>query len=273
MHKGHSISRYIESHEMSTFLDAVTESIKGDKLVSFSITLLNEKYDVSMIRFDDRILMMSNITESSRTVLEEISALVNEQVNESRKLSKKMISEKSALDEMAFLNNKLANMQREIAKKNLQLSRLTLTDTLTGACNRRSFFTDLRQFNEDVKVCMMDIDNFKTINDEYGHNKGDEVLKYFVEEGNNILNQYSEKGLYRLGGDEFAMIIAPSKQDSLTEDIKKFSNSLFNEFGHITISFGFSLIPKDYARTELDSLISVADKEMYESKNRKKSSR
>lgn len=86
----------------------------------------------------------------------------------------------------------------------------SLTDPLTGLKNRRYsefLFSDLLEHKKSFSMIMLDIDHFKCVNDEYGHNAGDEVLTFLAEKMLSIAN---EKGVcIRLGGEEF-IIILPS---------------------------------------------------------------
>ena len=79
-------------------------------------------------------------------------------------------------------------------------------DHLTDLPNRRSFFDDAYQLllKEKYDLIMMDLNNFKLINDTMGHDKGDEVLIIFA----NLLHKFTPDlaKLYRLGGDEFAIL-------------------------------------------------------------------
>ena len=81
-----------------------------------------------------------------------------------------------------------------------------LFDFLTDLPNRRSFFDDIHKalIEENYDLIMLDLNNFKLINDQMGHDKGDEVLIIF----SNMLRNYVpiESEVYRLGGDEFAIL-------------------------------------------------------------------
>ena len=105
----------------------------------------------------------------------------------------------------------------ELEEENLQirtqLQELTITDTLTSLHNRRYFgkvcsdiFAQVKRNSTKAVLAYIDIDNFKSINDSFGHEGGDFVLKYFAD----ILIEQSRKGLdylFRLGGEEFCIIV------------------------------------------------------------------
>ena len=95
----------------------------------------------------------------------------------------------------------------------------SLTDSLTGLRNRRYLdllFTDLLEQNKAFSIIMIDIDHFKKVNDEFGHQAGDEVLKFLA---NHMTSASYEKGVcIRLGGEEF-LIVIPNTQAKDTYDL------------------------------------------------------
>jgi diguanylate cyclase (GGDEF)-like protein len=106
---------------------------------------------------------------------------------------------------------RIASMQRE-------LIRLATTDPLTGLCNRRGFFEQATQARArtipdgNLSAILLDIDNFKTINDSYGHDAGDEAIRACAEAA-----RLEEAVTGRLGGDEFALLL---EQRTLPEAIE-----------------------------------------------------
>ncbi|WP_250475895.1 GGDEF domain-containing protein [Caballeronia sp. GAFFF1] len=103
-----------------------------------------------------------------------------------------------------------------------QLLRQSQTDYLTGLGNRRSFFEEggRAAAGRDVSVLAIDLDHFKTINDRYGHQAGDEVLKTFALIARNVLGP--DAVLARIGGEEFAAVLAGPHGDrakELAEDV------------------------------------------------------
>ncbi|WP_244851201.1 diguanylate cyclase [Caballeronia sp. SL2Y3] len=103
-----------------------------------------------------------------------------------------------------------------------QLLRQSQTDYLTGLGNRRSFFEEGGRVaaGRDVSVLAIDLDHFKTINDRYGHQAGDEVLKTFALIARKVLGP--DAVLARIGGEEFAAVLAGPHGDrakELAEDV------------------------------------------------------
>jgi len=141
-------------------------------------------------------------------------------------------------------------------------------DFLTGLHNRSKFMEDLTQAIEKELPCtvlMLDIDDFKSINDVYGHAAGDEALKQVAERMKAMQSQILTP--YRYAGDEFIMILL-SEQGKLIEKTaygcRQVFSSDFTIRGvkrKITGSIGVATYPKDAATVE--QLIVCADKAMY----------
>jgi two-component system, cell cycle response regulator len=98
-----------------------------------------------------------------------------------------------------------------------QLETLSLTDALTGVPNRRSFERALeqeiaraRRHHQPLGLIGLDIDHFKRVNDTYGHEGGDEILRGFARVVTGVLRK--EDSLYRCGGEEFTVILPLSDQ-------------------------------------------------------------
>ena len=89
-------------------------------------------------------------------------------------------------------------------------------DGLTGLLNQSSYLNKTASFNQDAILMVFDLDDFKDINDQYGHLKGDQCL---VEVADSIRNAYFNDGLcYRIGGDEFFVLL---NSDADTEACEK----------------------------------------------------
>ena len=156
-----------------------------------------------------------------------------------------------------------------------QLQELTITDTLTSLYNRRYFgkvcsdvFAQVNRESTKATLAYIDIDNFKSINDRFGHEGGDFVLKYFAE----ILLEHSRKGLdyvFRLGGEEFCVISIDNTIEYANEHMNRIMNItsekfLSTRFGEITLSIGIVEFDKNFA--SYDEILSLADKKMYMAK-------
>jgi diguanylate cyclase (GGDEF)-like protein len=150
--------------------------------------------------------------------------------------------------------------------KALNAIRLALTDPLTGLGNHRHFHErlqrELAQADEHdglVSLCFLDIDDFKRINDQFGHPAGDRVLSQVASR----LRQGGES--FRLGGDEFAVLLVGMDEQlalSATRSIvQRIADTEFGKAGAITVSAGVATFPQ-HSR-ERDSLIRLADGALY----------
>jgi len=149
-------------------------------------------------------------------------------------------------------------------------------DILTGLYNRRKFLqiteTFVKQRTEMFSIILLDIDNFKQINDTYGHQIGDEVLKSFAMQLQEVGRKFDGEA-YRFGGEEF-IVLLPGKNEG---EVKLIGESLQRKVAEkihyidsknkiqFTASSGASTFPID-GRT-VEELYRKADKAMYYAKN------
>lgn len=153
----------------------------------------------------------------------------------------------------------------EAMNRSQELTDKLNTDTLTGCFTREKLEKDLESSDEDVKtIAFVDIDNFKSINDKFGHDKGDFVLVKFVQ----IMMSESVK-IYRLGGDEFLITSSlPTEKlyKKLVYKTENFKYETKKTLGHsVTISCGIISV-KEFSQTEINR----ADQMMYKIKRTSK---
>lgn len=143
------------------------------------------------------------------------------------------------------------------------------TDPLTGLMNRRALDGQARSLveqNVHFSLVILDIDRFKRVNDTYGHNKGDEVLKYLAEK---LIHLTAGKGkCYRFGGEEFVLLLPHIEHEQaaeLTNAIRLTVASEISPIGEpITFSAGVASIP-EHAEHFL-RLLELADECLYHAK-------
>lgn len=150
----------------------------------------------------------------------------------------------------------------------------SITDPLTGLYTRWYFtkrleeeFERYRRYGIPFSVIMADIDDFKQINDTYGHPKGDEVLKFIAAIMTSSVRATDIVGRY--GGEEFILILTNTVKSKAIEVAEKLRSTIKsrNPFPFpITISLGVSGLPDDRPERAAD-LVSLADKALYVSKN------
>ena len=151
----------------------------------------------------------------------------------------------------------------------LRAVRLALTDPLTGLGNHRHFHERLARELEHalrsgrtLALCLVDIDDFKRVNDRFGHPEGDRVLSQVATR----LRQSGEA--FRLGGDEFAVLLpgadggeALTAANSIVERISKLDLA---ELGPVSVSAGIALAP--HHAQERDELLRLVDSALYRAK-------
>jgi diguanylate cyclase (GGDEF)-like protein len=227
-----------------------------------SVTLFGiDVQDDMMELFDD--LMAVNNAYSDR-------------MRELYKMVAKTPDEVTLLEEMMAVNNELVNTRRELERKNKELSRLNdelerinYTDDLTRLGNRRKFFHDVYPMVEDAprRLVMMDFNNFKVVNDTYGHQRGDELLRHFAATLRE-LHCSDAVSSYRLGGDEFACLLPADIDIDLAAVVEDINESIRSFHPMISIAYGDVVITKEtvHANRPVEQMMHEADLRMYERK-------
>ena len=186
------------------------------------------------------------------------------------------------LDESLFFHTLIESANKvslQKKKKELQnkLEHLASYDALTNLLNRRVFVEILEKLmhrsdrtNEKIALLFIDVDDFKKVNDTYGHKAGDIVLKNIATTLTNIARE--EDIVSRISGDEFAMILWGLKNE---DDIYVILNRILNEIKKdiiyennkikISLSIGITLYPQD-KQIGATALLRQADNAMYKSK-------
>lgn len=168
-------------------------------------------------------------------------------------------------------------LSRKLEETNKKLEELASKDSLTGIGNRRYYFdfgeklfSLAKRDNTLLSLITMDIDNFKNINDKFGHQIGDEILKLV---SSNIISELRKSDISaRVGGEEFSIVLPNTDLDkaiSIAEKIRiKIKNIAYkhqNSEVFVTGSFGVSqIITND---NYLDDIFARADKALYKAKS------
>lgn len=167
--------------------------------------------------------------------------------------------------------NFMMTHQLEISSK--QAERLARIDDLTGLYNRRAFYeygkilaNNCQRNDDEISMIHMDIDNFKTINDTFGHVAGDEVLRKI---GQILLQRLRKSDIFaRIGGEEFGMLLPKTQLEQAAQLAEEFRQvieqtpfSIENENFTVTASFGVASDEYD-----IDALVRRSDSVMYQSK-------
>jgi diguanylate cyclase (GGDEF)-like protein len=154
---------------------------------------------------------------------------------------------------------------------------LARTDYITGAVNSRLFFdlvqTEIdrsQRYEHPFTLVYFDLDNFKTVNDQFGHLTGDQVLRTVVSYAQKHLRKVDV--IARLGGDEFALLLPETSQESARVILAKLQNGLLEEMRHNNwpITFSAGVLTCYVAPLKTDELVKMADDLMYSVKRSSK---
>ncbi len=155
-----------------------------------------------------------------------------------------------------------------------QMQQQALTDGLTGCFNRRSFEMQLERdlhmatrMSLPVSLILLDLDNFKRVNDTFGHEAGDVALRLLAEGLRDELRSVDTAARY--GGEEFAVILPQAGVDGaliVAERLRKRIELMeVPGVGHITASLGIATFPQH--ASSRDSLVLAADRALYNAKS------
>lgn len=242
------------------------------KVLSSGIATVNSKNQKFNTTIQEEILKLEKITQ-----LDDIRK-IKEALTEKISNVKTFIQEKQAQDaeHIETLSSKVETLKVALE----ETTNASLTDGLTGAFNRLAFDTEISKLVTENKrgfsLIMLDIDNFKLINDSYGHQIGDRVLVALVQKSKQLIRK--EDFFARYGGDEF-IIIFPGI--SLKDTLKKTKNlcitiadtryAVDETEGSKPLSFTISLGVSTRRRNDtVTSLIDRADKALYKAKQQGK---
>jgi diguanylate cyclase (GGDEF)-like protein len=177
------------------------------------------------------------------------------------------------------VGRRIVELHRQIQAKNRLLEEMALTDALTGLPNRRAIdvwaprqLSAAARHDFSIWAVMADLDLFKKVNDTYGHDAGDTVLKSFSE----ILKANTRQSdmCARLGGEEFLVIITHSDKEGVNTVVERIRKQFENTkviVGTATISATASFGIAGFRGTkppDLDALVARADTAMYVAKEK-----
>ena len=179
----------------------------------------------------------------------------------------------SVLVDISELKETQASMiqaHTKLALQSKKLKDMAQKDFLTGIHNRGHFFTlvsSIWESDKDIYVAMFDLDKFKNINDTYGHNAGDKVLKVFTKTISSIIDDKDIFG--RLGGEEFALVSFSNEDNFMQklEEIRAKTESLVVEHENQEIKFTVSIgVAQKEDNKNIDIVLDDADKKLYTAK-------
>lgn len=189
------------------------------------------------------------------------------------RLRKQQILENKSLQELVDLRTKeLLDVNKQLAKSNAESVRLATTDSLTSLANRYYFEQKLlneiersKRFNQRLSLIAFDLDNFKSVNDMYGHEKGDLVLRNVAEILR--LNMREIDTLSRWGGDEFMLLLPNTSLDQAMKLTEKIHGLINDEMSKVNLSVSASFGVAELKKSESAINLTIrADNAMYYSK-------
>jgi diguanylate cyclase len=225
-------------------------------------------------RFSDSVGRYAEVIEQADS-LESLAGVVREMVEESRSVQSLVQQTQGRLRAEHDRASQLAERVEQLEGELRRLSDEVQTDQLTQVANRRgllaSFETEQAKLERDPKplaLALLDIDNFKKLNDSLGHTAGDEALKALAARASALLRPGDTVG--RWGGEEFVLILPAAPLDEaqtvLTRLQRSLSASLFMHEGRdvfVTFSAGVTLYR---AGETLEAALDRADEALYEAK-------
>jgi diguanylate cyclase (GGDEF)-like protein len=175
------------------------------------------------------------------------------------------------------LELQVAHRTKELVKANQVAEQMAFTDELTGLSNRRAYFKsanemDLmaRRHTRPYAVLMLDIDHFKAINDQWGHERGDAVLKAL---SNLLASSFRRADIVgRIGGEEFSILLPETdiqKACSLAEHLRQVIEAAIvpSSSGEIRFTASIGVASCDETTATFDQVLMNADVALYEAKN------
>ena len=171
---------------------------------------------------------------------------------------------------LVLLFTAMSYMVLRFAEAKRMFSQMSLMDGLTGLGNKRSFDLSLEhlvQEGSSFGLCYIDINYFKTVNDRFGHNVGDALLKTVAKR----IQENTSYSAYRIGGDEFVILVDEEVEEARYKQFKENIDQAFaqrvrclDKKLHITVSMGFARYPED--GQDVQQVIALADQRMYADK-------
>ena len=164
------------------------------------------------------------------------------------------------------------SLTTRLQEDNMLLQEMSLTDALTGLGNRLALRHDYNSYqNQKIRVMMMDVDDFKMINDRFGHSAGDEMLKMT---GKILKDSFPDSHCYRFGGDEFLVISpyeAPEEYRARLDRLMNCKHDISEKNDKIMSSYSVGYACGQVnTEGDLRDMFDLADKRLYESKARGK---
>ncbi len=268
----HEYLELIQLKEEETSLYKLTDGKMDRTAVVKDIQMLNAG-DIDEVQIDLFSKAGSNKVKSSITAPIKLKQHVIGMISlDSTNVNEFDQDDVEILELFAFEVSKFVQMH-ETMELNLIMSRY---DELTHICNRRYGREQLKRFikmETPFVLVSVDLNNLKEVNDMYGHDVGDALIKCFVNNAKLFIG--NDVVLSRYGGDEFWMIFpnhTALEARVILDDIKNYllNQVIIKEGPPISVSFSYGLVEFPQEATNYDELLKIADQRMYENKRKHK---
>jgi two-component system cell cycle response regulator len=245
---------------------AIQQVLAGESLIGFELEARH--------RDGSPLILLSN-TIPVRAADGKITGIIsaNLDITARRRLEEQVSSQ---LRRMTELNAELARQKDELANANARLAEIATTDGLTGLKNHRflqetlhSCYSFARRHKIPMSVLMLDVDQFKSYNDTYGHPAGDEVLRTISTLLQDCVRDHDTVARY--GGEEFVVLLPATTADAaslVAERLRSTVEAYPWAMRSMTASFGISTYTPGMPGTPAShtSLLDEADRALYRSK-------
>ena len=239
------------SQPIKKYITSPVVTIHYQSTINEALKFIKDKHFKRIVTVDDEGKLVSVITQKE---------LISTTYSHWMKLMKDYYKELNRVNDL-------------LEKKSETFKKIASTDPLTGLYNRtkfvelyRSEYTVMMQRSNTMSLMMIDLDHFKEVNDNYGHNTGDKVLKEISTLFLGILRNVDV--LCRWGGEEFVALLPTANLEQTAKIAEKIRHEVdshkSNETPHVTASFGITEIRKG---DTLDEAINRADKALYDAKD------
>ena len=184
----------------------------------------------------------------------------------------KRIQELTAVNAELIEQQQMTNRMKELANK----------DALTGVRNKAAYNSNVEAINEKIKnnenvefgIVMVDLNDLKIINDEYGHKNGDIAL---IKLSNLVCGVFAHSPVFRVGGDEFVVVIQNLDYRRIETLVEEFKNKIYGlqedeylaQNEKISAAIGYALFDKNIDKT-VEDVFARADNAMYNCKRQMK---
>jgi diguanylate cyclase (GGDEF)-like protein len=237
--------------EVSTFMSSPVESIDKNASIKEALEFINKKHYKRVVVVDEDGKVISVISQKDLISLT---------------YSKWATLVKEYQEELREINSMLAN-------KTIEYETIASTDNLTGLYNRYKFselynstYTSMIQRHNSMSLILIDIDNFKSVNDTFGHNIGDKALVNVSRTLSGALRNIDI--IARWGGEEFIVLLPTADLNravKIAEDLRVEIELLkVDIIGHVSVSLGVAEVQEG---EEMSDVIHRADKALYLAKN------